>query len=396
MLHRLRLPWWLAHEPHFSTPIVVFQSDDWGQACADDRAALLRAAPDTLAPGAAAWLADARESEADVQALADVLGSFHDRTSHPACFTLNCIVEQPDYEAIAAADFGAYASHPVEPVPALLKVVHAGPGAAVFEPQLHGAEHVAPERWLHLLRAGTKDLHRFFALRVLPPPAVIARHAGLGAAYLPCPEEPVHGREPPAHVLRLNRALRTFSSVFGRAPRGFVAPNHAWDAAVETALADAGVRYLQACHVHYASWAGAQDGQWTSHRAGPALGGRLWYQTRSLDFEPAVRPTECDTAIARACLLVQRGIPVVINSHRINYVGRLHPARAAYARERLAQLLAALITTHPGLRFMGSDEFDRVLRGQHPTIRRRRAAPMRLLAADLLRAAVGEQPRAGT
>lgn len=396
MLYRLRLPWWLAREPHFSEPIVVFQSDDWGQACADNQAAFLRAAPDTLAPGAPAWLTDARESEADVQALADVLASFEDRTGHPACFTLNCIVEQPDYEAIAAAGFSAYASRPVEPVPALLKAAHAGPGAAVFEPQLHGGEHVAPARWLHLLRARTQDLQRFFDLRVMPPPGVIARYAGLGAAYLPCPEEPARSGEALPHVRRLTRALRTFSSVFGRASRGFVAPNHAWDAAVETALADAGVRYLQACHVHYTSWSGAQDGQWTPHRCGPARGADLWYQTRSVDFEPAVRPGDCDAAISLACLLVRRGIPVVINTHRINYVGLLHPARAAYARERLAQLLGALVSTNPGLRFMGSDEFDRVLRGQHPKILRRRAAPVFLLAADLLRAAVGEQPCAGT
>lgn len=386
------MPLWLAGEPHFDRPIVVIQSDDWGYPCATDRATLLRALPAAAAPDAPAWTFDARESAEDVRALTAVLQAHHDDRGCPACTTLNLIVCQPDYAAIETAGFERYRSQPLGASDDALAAARLGEQQGVFELALHGGEHVAPARWLRLLREGVPELRAFFDARVMPPPAVISRHHGLGAAYLACPDDRAAGDR----LERLRDALGHFHDLCGHAATGFVAPNHAWDDAVEQTLVEAGVRHLQACHVGYGSWAAAEQGLWVARSAGPAARTPLWYQTRTVDFEPAIRPADSGPAIDRACLLARRGIPVVVNTHRINYASGLRPELAARSRQELGRLIDALTAVRPDLWFMSSGEFDSALRGQCVGMHRRRLRPVVRLASDIAAATLGRQPEPDT
>ena len=388
MIYRLREPLALAAEPHFDRALVVIQSDDWGQPCATDRATLERAWPAAAAPDAPPWALDTRESADDVRALAEQLAQHRDARGRPACATLNLIVRRPNFDAIASAGFAHYCSLRLGPADAAFAAALEGERAGTYELALHGGEHVAPARWLRLLREGDATLRAFFDVGVMPPPALISCHPGLGAACLACPDE----AEPDDRLQRLRDALDSFAALCGRPATGFVAPNHAWDDAVETTLAQAGVRHLQASHVCYGNWALAEQGAWTARAVGPAAHAPLWYQTRSIDFEPAVRPADCAAAIVRACLLARRGIPVVINTHRINYASGIHPGRAAASRQALGRLIRALCAARPDLWFLSSGEFDAVLRGQGDGPRRLRLAPLRGLALDVGRAALGRPP----
>jgi len=391
VIDRFRLPLWLAAEPHFDVPVVVIQSDDWGHACVGGRAQheqTTHAGIDVSDP----WSADALESDADVMSLAASLREFRDVTGRSARLTLNFIVARPDYEAIEASGFRAYRSVPVEPADALFDALRAPDRDAVFEVQLHGAEHVAPARWLRLLRQGAPDLRAYFTARAMPPPGVVARHPGLGAAYLPCPDS--ENSAVPAPDERMLGSLCIFRSLFSREAQGFVPPNHAWDGSLNGLLRKKGVRHLQACHIRYPTFEASETGRWHALRAGPEPGGGVWRQTRTVEFEPIVRPDRVDAAIARACLLVARGIPAVINTHRINYAGAIRPERAACGRERLGDLLSALVRTRDDVRFLGSAEFDAVLRGEHRDIRRRPIAGVRWLPTDVALATLGRQPAA--
>lgn len=383
MFDRFRQPIWFAGQPHFDLPLVVFQSDDWGQPCVAERQQLARLCPAALAAEASAWWRDARESVADVEALAAVLSGFHDGAGNSPCFTINFIVREPDYEAIEASAFGRYSSRPIRHGEVVGALTGSKLAAALFEPALHGAEHVAPARWLSLIRAGAADLRAFFAARVMPPSALISRYRGLGAPYLPCPDDQADIAGPGE---RLDDALATFEHLFGQPAQGFVAPNHAWDAAVEEKLARGGIAFMQAAHVQYPDWAAVEAGNWRSN--GPRASGiaPLWYQTRTVDFEPVIRPGTTAAEIRRACLLLRRGIPVVVNTHRINYAGGVQPGAVERARQDLARLIGALLQERPDLRFVRSAELDQVLRGRHPAVRRRRLAPVANALLDVGRA----------
>jgi hypothetical protein len=391
VIDRYRFPLWLAAEPHFNVPVVVLQSDDWGHACvesAEQQEKIGRARIDVSDP----WSADALENGADVENLAALLRDFRDADGRSARLTLNFIVARPDYEAIEASDFRAYRSAPIEPADTLFDALRAADRDSVFEVQLHGAEHVAPARWLRLLRQGAPDLRAYFAARAMPPPGVVARHPGLGAAYLPCFDSVSSAVPGPDE--RVRGSLRIFRSLFSRDAQGFVPPNHAWDGSLNGLLDEGGVHHLQACHIRYPTFEASETGRWRALRAGPEPGGGVWRQTRNVDFEPIVRPERADAAIARACLLVERGIPVVINTHRINYAGAIQPDRAERGRERLGHLLSALLRTRDDVHFLGSAEYDTVLRGAHPYIRRRPIAGGHSLLTDVAWATLGRQPAA--
>lgn len=385
MIYRFRAPLALAAEPHFDQALVVIQSDDWGQPCATDLATLERVWPAAAALDAPPWSQDARESADDVRALATMLGQYRDVRDRPACATLNFIVHRPDFNAIASTGFTRYRWQRLEPTDAAFAAALEAERAGVYELALHGGEHVAPVRWLRLLRDGDTTLRAFFDAGVMPPPALISRHPGLGAACLACPDE----ADVDDRLQRLQDALASFAGLCGRPACGFVAPNHAWDDAVEKTLAQGGVRHLQACNVCYGNWEAAERGVWTVRRAGPAAHAPLWYQTRTVDFEPAIRPNDCAAAIARACLLVHRGIPVVINTHRVNYASGIRPGRAAASRQALGQLIEALLAVRPDLWFLSSSELDTALRGHSEGTHRRRMAPLWALAQDVFSASFG-------
>jgi len=365
--------------------MVVFQSDDWGHACVENIEQHHRINNSGVARIATGWAADALESGDDVRALSSVLTSFKDCNGRSARFTLNFIVERPDYEHIEYTGLQGYRTIPVSPARAILDMAGSSSPDAVFEVQFHGAEHVAPARWLRLLREGASDLRSYFQARAMPPPSVISKYPGLGAAYLACPDDVGGVDQPPE---RLRSGLRSFRKIFSRQAYGFVAPNHAWDVQVEDTLAAEGIRYFQACHVHYGTWAASEAGRWRAMRSGVSARSDIWRQTRNVEFEPAIRPDHTALQISRACALIERGIPVVINTHRANYVRALDAARAARALERLGDLLRSILATRSDVHFLGSDEFDSVLRGSHPTIRRRWLVPGRNLPFDMARSAL--------
>jgi len=225
---------------------------------------------------------------------------------------------------------------------------------------LHGAEHVAPDQWLALMRAGDADALAFFRARVMPPPALVARHPGLGAAYLSPRTDTLGSSLSPAE--RVTGAAQTFERLFGAPARGFVAPNHAWEASLEDRLASLGIRYIQAAQHWYPSWQSFAQQAWVSRHAGEIGQSGLCYQTRNIDFEPAVRPELTERAVRRALLLAERRIPIVVNTHRINYVGGIDADSAERGRTALRSMIERLLANFPDLEFATSSDLDLELR----------------------------------
>lgn len=58
-----------------------------------------------------------------------------------------------------------------------------------------------------------------------------------------------------------------------------------------------------------------------------------------------------DARIAFSC-----GKPLVISSHRINYVGSLEPTLRDYTLDHLDTILKALLKKYPEIEFMSSDQ----------------------------------------
>jgi hypothetical protein len=382
MIYRLQMPIWLARQPQFWRAPVVFQSDDWGNCSVGNRATLERLWPDAFTASASFWSRDARESSADVESLAEVLTKFSDRDGRRPCFTLNRIVGEPAWESIESTAYREYKVMPQQADAALAVARDLASTTGVFENSLHGAEHLAPGRWLRLLRQGNPTLLAFFREQVIPPPAVLARFPGLGAAYLP--NDDIESKVPTL-ANRIDSMLAAFVGLFGKLPQGFVAPNHAWNDEVEDALSCRGIRFMQATQYRYPTWQSFEVGAWIPGFFGPSETSEVSYQIRTIDFEPAARQYSHDTTIRRARILLERGIPVVVNTHRANYTSSIDADMARNSRDALKALIKTMLEIRPDLSFVTSSQLDQILREHSVILRVPRMATAVQFCTDLLR-----------
>ena len=53
--------------------------------------------------------------------------------------------------------------------------------------------------------------------------------------------------------------------------------------------------------------------------------------------------------------------PAIINSHRVNYVGSIHPENRTNGLKLLSNLLIRMINKWPDLIFMSSDELGKII-----------------------------------
>ena len=79
---------------------------------------------------------------------------------------------------------------------------------------------------------------------------------------------------------------------------------------------------------------------------------------RNVFFEPTINPNfrwEQD-CLNRIEIAFRWKKPAIISSHRLNYIGSLHPENRAQNLIRLQLLLEAVIKKWPEVRFVSSDE----------------------------------------
>jgi hypothetical protein len=77
---------------------------------------------------------------------------------------------------------------------------------------------------------------------------------------------------------------------------------------------------------------------------------------RNVAFEPALNGADAvEKAMSVACCAVERGFPIIVCSHSINYISRFL-GYADKGRRQLGDLLRGLLETFPNLRF--ADDVD--------------------------------------
>ena len=268
-------------------------------------------------------------------------------------FNLNYIVCAPDYDAIRNNGYTAYVSQPIDADDCALRMVRELKLAGIVDPQLHGASHFNPDHWLRMLADGDEELQWFFDRRLCPPVSAMKKTRALGAAYLPAKGakgDPKVEVSSATHLVNL--AVRSYQELFGATAISFCPPNHCWDDEVESYLAGAGVRLVQAAQFQYRTADAFSSGEYERNKTGTARPSGVWLLGRNLDFEPATR--EPDSQFREARALLARRIPLVINTHRVNYVGSIDGDRRGASLAWLDRLLSFLERDLPALRYLDS------------------------------------------
>jgi hypothetical protein len=352
--------------PGFRTnrKIIVIESDDWGT---------IRMVSNEIYNGLLKYgypvhestynKFDALESNEDLEKLFEVLSSVKDKNGNPAIFTANNIVANPDFEKIKESDFQEYY---YEPFTETLKhypkhdrvfdLYKEGINHKVFYPQFHGREHLNVKRWMKALSSGDEDARtafkqNMFSIHTLPKNNNLNEYMD-SLGY----DEPEDKERIDQIIIE---GLSLFEKIWGFPSKSFIASCYIWSSDIEKTLFINGVNYIQGM-IYQSEPNLLSNKPYTKkyHYQGQknSLGQR--YLVRNAFFEPSefLKYDWVQNCLDRISFTFRLNKPVIIGTHRKNFIGFIDQSNRDKNLQLLKNLLAEIIHNWPDVEFMTSDQ----------------------------------------
>lgn len=352
---------------HTSRKIVVIESDDWGSVRIRDLAAFQALKDYGLNVESVHYdSVEALESNQDLEYLFETLLEMKDVHGNPPKITPMCIVGNPDFKAIEASDFKKYTFQPLEDTlkeyPESDKVISLwkkGMELQVFDPQIHGREHVNVRCYMKTLQSHpAKDGLRFALKHQSFGPTAFNGMSFpnyLGALHPESKEEIAELKRQVLHAGEL------FESYLGKKPEVFIAPNAEEPIELEEDLQRIGVKYLTRSKKRiYPLGDGEFKKEWCFMGRYNSAG--QLYLNRNAFFEPVTWGEHehidnwVDSCLCDMELAFRWKKPAVISTHRVNYVGSINPDNRAKGLKSLKELILKAQKKWPQIEFMSSKE----------------------------------------
>jgi len=352
--------------------IVVIESDDWGSIRMPSREtyeALMKKGYHVNRDPYMKY--DALASEEDLAALFEVLSSVKDMQGNPAGLTANCLVSNPDFPKIREAGFASYHyevfTETLKRYPAHARsfdLWREGMAAGLFRPQYHGREHVNVSRWMDALREGDPTVRLAFDMQML---SISSEPVEKPVTYMESMEF-MNDRQRDEIGESLADGMRLFREVFGWTPTSFIGTCYTWSKQHEQLLHQQGIRAIQGipfqrqpvvrdkgfCYRH------------TFHYTGQKNLNDQVYLVRNAFFEPSLDPVNLDkeNCLKRMGVAFDMHKPVIIGSHRLNYIGHVDRQNRENNLRGLKALLEEMVRRWPDIEFMSSDQLGDLILGK--------------------------------
>lgn len=367
-VHLSNIPGWRTRRK-----IVVIESDDWGSIRMKSKDAFNVLLKSGIPVDKNHYnLYDSLESNSDLEMLMQTLNKFKDSTGRAPVFTGVNIVANPNFEKIAANGFTKYAFEPVtetlqrypehDRVYALWKE---GINKRLLVPIFHGREHLNAQWWMRALQEGNKSTRVAFEHQVtgIPLKGIDGEKVpNFQAAFdLDTLEDLPYMKEV------LQQGLDLFEQLYGYRSSYFVPTNGPFNNSLEEDLHRLGVKYINTAKKQQEPIGNEQYK--TNFRF---LGNKnKWgqrYITRNCFFEPSAsgyeRPANTDwmgNCMKEMEIAFLWHKPAVISTHRVNYIGFLHPENREQSLKKLEDLFTAMLKRWPEIEFLTSMELGDLL-----------------------------------
>lgn len=347
--------------------IVVIESDDWGSirmSSLDNFDRIIKAG---MREDRNHYNTnDALESNTDLEELYNVLLQFKDSTSrHPVITGVN-VVANPVFEKIKENGYTEYVYEPYTETCKRYKdhdrvydLWKKGIEERLLVPIFHGREHLNVQRWLRALRDGNKSTLLAFDCGV----------TGIcnGINDEPIPEfQAAFDIDTVADLSYQKEVIRTglnlFEQLYGFRSKYFVPTNGPFNNSLERDLFDAGIKYINTGKRQAEPLGNGQYKINTRFLGDRNKLGQI-YLTRNCFFEPSANGDECsinhnwlDSCMRDVEVAFRWHKPATISSHRVNYIGYLHPENREKSLRLLKELLSRMLLRWPDIEFMTSPE----------------------------------------
>lgn len=346
--------------------IVVIESDDWGSIRMPSTEVYNYLLKNGIPVDVSRYTRyDTVESREDMERLYEVLDGHRDINGRSCVFTTNSVVANPDFKKIESSEFKEYHFETVTETydsyngAGFINLLKQGMEAGLIYPQYHGREHLNTRKWLSILRGGDeKELLAFSRQSILGTLNTHDRSKMYMAAFEYVDE---------AHKAEIEEmtkdGLEIFESVFGFKSQSFVASQSIRGDHLDRVLSDNAVRFHQ-CGQQLIP--GGQKLQLKNRYWGARNQHGMYYWRRNVTFEPSKdqQKDSVSTALKEIDIAFKCGKPAVINSHRVNYTGRLSENNREDSLQKLGQLLKAVERQWPQVEFMSSESLGKLMAAQ--------------------------------
>lgn len=348
--------------------IVVIESDDWGSIRMSSIENFNRMLKAGMPVDKSHYnLYDALECNDDLIALMETLSKFKDVTGRPPVFTGVNIVANPDFEKVEKNGFSEYIYEPYTQTckrysnhDRVQELWKEGIEKRLMIPTFHGREHLNAQRWMRALQSGNKTT--IFALNnhVTGIPM-----KGIGGENVPSFQaafdiDTLDDLEYQKEVI--STGLDLFEQIYGFRTKFFVPTNGYFNNTLEKDLFNSGIKYIDTAKRQEEP---VGDGTYrinTRYIGDQNKYGQI-YLTRNCFFEPAATGFEVPAnydwinyCLKEIEIAFRWHKPATISSHRVNYIGYLHPENRENGLRQLSELLSRMLKRWPDIEFMTSSE----------------------------------------
>lgn len=349
--------------------IVVIESDDWGSTCmpsADTFKKLVRKGVRVDRCPYTSY--DALASEQDLEDLFSLLIEFKDINNVHPSITANVVMSNPDFNRIQESRYRKYYAEPftesLKRYPAHSRSYsfwQKGISEKIFFPQFHGREHLNVKAWMKALQKGESTVRNVFDEEMFWPGSAEERRSGvsLRAAF-----DATEAAEITDHGQIICEGLKQFQNLFGYKSKSFIAPNFVYHPDLNERLFDNGVQIIQGMKYQKLPLAGKEKREMIRRVQGEKNEHGQRLLVRNCVFEPSQFPEsydsvgECLKGIENAFLWKK---PAVITTHRLNFIGFIHPENRERNLRQFRKLLKQLLQKWPEVEFITSVELGELI-----------------------------------
>ena len=353
---------------HTNRKIVVFESDDWGSIRMPSRKVYDQLLADDIRVDNCPYNRyDSLASENDLTSLFEVLLKYNDKNGKHPVFTANTVVANPDFAKIKLSGFKDYHyelfTKTLEKYPYhknSFQLWKQGMKSNIFEPQFHGREHINVSRWMRSLKNNDSFVRLAFnnLMYDLSENERISEKSFMDALNF---EE---NNELEFQKKAISEGLHIFEDIFGFKASTFIPPCYIMSNNLNSHLATYGIKSIQGNYYQLEPLSGKEH-KFKKHLRylGQKNNANQTCLIRNAFFEPSTNPTYDwnGDVMKRASSSFFWGKPLIISSHRVNYIGYIDPKNRERNLLKLNQLLKELLKKWPDIEFMSSASLSKII-----------------------------------
>lgn len=354
--------------------IVVIESDDWGSIrvpSIEVRDKLISEYPRVSYDPY--MRVDTLESDEDLMMLFKLLRKFSDKNGRTPIITANVLMGNPDFDKIRLSNFTEYFQQSVSETfneyygnTRLTELWKLGYDDQLFYPQYHGREHLNVDQWMNALRSGDPYVCKAFNYRMI---SISGFQQKLKFDFMESLDF-FSVKEKNSKYEITKQGLEQFEELFGFKSRSFIANCYVWDSNLESVLKSCGIDYLQGnlyqlCPILDEIVGHRLD--FKMHYLGERNEYNQIFLIRNAHFEPAfstnMNCVENVLAQIKYAFLFKK--PVILSTHRLNYVSGIDESNRNSSLSQLECLLGEILEKWPDVEFMSSVELGDFINGEN-------------------------------